>query len=175
MTAVSPPWAAFLRGRLREAWASALTALVIVTLGVILADSYWVAVPFALAVVAQVFVLTYLGGVSGRQALPAVMLGVLPLSTALLAGVMGHACTSSGCVSLCAPFCAAGGTVAGLLLSRMALASRRPLTSWLSGALLVSTTGAIGCACVGAAGIMGMGAGLLASSALWLIRSKIVA
>lgn len=171
MTDVSMVQAAYWRGRLREAALSALMALWVVALGVFLADSFWVAAPFALAVVVEVFVLSFVGGVSGRQALPAVLLGVLPLSTALLAGMVGHACTPSGCVSLCAPFCAAGGTVAGLLLSRMTLSSERPVISWLSGALLVTTTGAIGCACVGAGGVVGMGAGLFVSSALWLVRS----
>ncbi len=167
--------AAFVRGRLREAGISAIGALVIVGLGVLLSDSYVVAGPFALAAVTQVFLLTYVGGVSGRQALPALLLGVLPLSTALLSRVVGHACTPAGCVSLCAPLCAAGGLVSGALLCRMALASPRPLLSWLSGSLLVVTTGAIGCACVGAAGVVGMGAGLLVSSSLWLVRSKLFA
>lgn len=163
--------AAFVRGRLRLATTSALGALLVVGIFVVLAESFRVAAPLSAAAVAEVFVLTYFGGVSGRQALPALLLGVLPLSAGLLAGVMGHACTPSGCVSLCAPFCAVGGTLAGLLLSRMTLSSSRPRTAWLSGALLILTTGAIGCACVGTAGVVGMSAGLLLSSSLWLIRS----
>jgi hypothetical protein len=172
MMAGSVLQAAFSRGRVREAKSAALAALFVVAIGVLLADSFWIAAPLALAVVGQVFVFTYVGGVSGRQALPAVMLGVLPLSTAILAGMMGHACTPSGCISLCAPFCTAGGVGAGFLLSRMTLSSEKPLTSWLSGAVLVTTTGAIGCACVGAGGILGMVTGLLISSGLWWIRSR---
>lgn len=166
--------AAFVRGRLRLATTSALGALLVVGVFVTFAESFRIAAPLSVVAVVEVFALTYLGGVSGRQALPALLLGVLPLSAALLAGVMGHACTPSGCVSLCAPFCAVGGTLAGLLLCRMTLASSRPRTAWLSGALLIVTTGSIGCACVGTAGVMGMSAGLLMSSALWLVQSRIL-
>jgi hypothetical protein len=165
--------AAFVRGRLRLATTSALGALLVVGIFVLLAESFRVAAPLSVLAVVEVFALTYLGGVSGRQALPALLLGVLPLSAALLAGVMGHACTPSGCVSLCAPFCAVGGTLAGLLLCRMTLSSSRPRTAWLSGALLIVTTGSIGCACVGTAGVVGMSTGLLLSSSLWLIRNWI--
>jgi hypothetical protein len=161
---------AFSRGRRRDAGGAALAAALVVGLGVVASRSVWDSAPYALIVVLEVLLFVALGGVGGRRALSAVLLGTVPLSTALLSTLVGHACTPSGCVSLCAPFCAAGGIAAGGLLSRMCWKSPRPLLSWLVGATLIVSTGAIGCACVGAAGIAGMCAGVGLSSLLWAAR-----
>ena len=154
---------AFRKGRRSEAlWLFSAAA---VLLGVaLLCNAQWgsiLPIGGVLLLLSAVFGYT---GFAGRVAWAALLLGAIPLACATCAQHIGHICTPTGCVSWCLPLCLFGGSLAGILLARTALASPKPATSFIGGAALVFTTGALGCACVGLGGVVGMGLGLLISS-----------
>src|SRR5690606_6404313 len=76
-----------------------------------------------------------------------------------------HTCGVNGCGTLCVPACALGGVVAGLAVARVA--ARRGLGLWffIPASSLCLRTGAMGCACLGFSGVVGLvvgfGAGLV--------------
>jgi hypothetical protein len=152
--------AAFWQGRLREAQSAMALAALLVAAAVLLSGEP--AMSFASG--ALLLVLTgafaFLGREAGRAVVPAMVLGALPLSCALLAPHLGHVCTGSGCVSLCAPLCASGGSVSGILLARFARAQPHPARTWLFGGSVALAAGAVGCVCAGLPSLLGMAAGL---------------
>lgn len=169
--------AAFARGQRRELAILLFWVTFVVGLGVVLSASSRAAIPYAALVLVEVTALGLLMGRIRGRLLSFVLLGTLPMLTALGSKFVGHACTPSGCVSLCAPLCALGGGAAGFLLSRVARSSERPLVSWALGASLIISTGAVGCACVGASGVFGMVLGLTTGGALfgtqmWIARTS---
>ncbi|HEX2882150.1 MAG TPA: hypothetical protein VHO25_21670, partial [Polyangiaceae bacterium] len=92
-----------------------------------------------------------------RAVLPGVFAGLIPLASALCANHFGHVCTGGGCVSLCLPACILGGVSAGALLGYWARGR-----SWgfvLAASSLALLTGAMGCGCIGYAGVLGLLAG----------------
>jgi hypothetical protein len=98
------------------------------------------------------------GGMTGLKA------GLVPLALAHGAKLFGHVCTPSGCTTLCVPACASGGVIAGLLLEWWARRSPNPNLTRGLGAGVALLTGALGCSCVGASGILALVAGVFASS-----------
>lgn len=164
---------AFRRGRRSEAlWLCAASAgLLCVTL---FFNQQWTSILPVGGVLLLLSVVFGYTGFGGRAVWVALLLGTIPLSCATIAQHVGHMCTPHGCVSWCLPMCLLGGSVAGILLARTALASTKPVASFVGGAALVFTTGALGCACVGMGGIGGMGLGLLVSSAatLAMLRAR---
>ncbi len=98
-----------------------------------------------------------------RAVLPGLLAGVIPLVFALMAN-RGHACAGGHCSTWCLPACITGGVVAGVMVSYVA--QKRGL-GWrfFAGASAVSfLTGAMGCACIGYSGVIGLGAGFLAGA-----------
>ncbi len=122
-----------------------------------------VALLFAVAVA-----LSFYGRAAGRALFPALAAGLVPLAAPLGMCVLGHACGSARCMSLCLPACCVGGLVAGAIVAARArkeanLDERRLFLG--AACVLVALTGAIGCTVAGAAGVLGMmGATLLASA-----------
>jgi len=169
---VSEAHRVFLRTRLREAFLMLGLALLVSGFGLLLAEERKSALPYMALLLGLTFAFAYRGRSAGRAVLPALILGVLPLGCALAAQSVGHACTPNGCVSLCVPLCTAGGLGAGVLLARWAAAQKRPFVTWGAGAAVVAAAGAMGCACVGQAGILGMGGGLVATGALRALMSR---
>lgn len=164
--------AAFTRGRRHEAVQVTALAALCLSLGVVLTGDTARSLPLAGGATLLAFLLVRFSALPARRALAFVFLGLVPMFAALLSQSIGHACTPAGCVSLCAPFCATGGGIAGALLSRVAAASRRPVRAWLSGVLVVGVTGSVGCACVGASGIIGLLGGLLVVGAATGVRLR---
>ncbi len=111
-----------------------------------------------------------------RAVLPGVGVGLVPLALALAANAMGHVCLGASCTNLCLPACASGGMIAGFVLTRWAKRRDHGWRFWLGGTTLALATGAMGCACVGSAGIVGMvlgyGSGLLVAAARASLISK---
>jgi len=104
------------------------------------------------------------GGVSGLKA------GLAPLAFAHAAQAFGHVCTPSGCTTLCVPACAAGGVVAGLAVEWLARRGPRPGLTRGLGLGVAFLTGALGCSCVGASGMLALALALpmsLAGARLW--------
>jgi hypothetical protein len=112
------------------------------------------------------------GGVR-RLALPAVLLGALPLLCAVGAEKMGHVCSPGGCVSLCLPLCALGGSVAGALYGRAVHRLGASLADYGAGLVLLCGTGSVGCACMGLSSIAAMGAGAVVLSLTSLTVARV--
>jgi hypothetical protein len=89
--------------------------------------------------------------------------GLIPLFFAHCANQWGHVCTPYGCTSLCVPACAAGGVLAGLTVEWLARRGPRPQLTRGLGMIVAILTGGLGCACVGAFGLLAMIAGLAVS------------
>jgi len=120
-----------------------------------------------------VFLIWY-GQEPRRAVLPAVAAGLLPLTFALCANLVEHGCAGTACFHLCVPACAIGGVVAGLTVAAVGHRRRHGLVFWLSASGIALLTGAMGCACVGYSGMVGMlvgyAAGLVPSGLLALFR-----
>lgn len=108
-----------------------------------------------------------LGGISGLKA------GVIPLAFAHGAKLFGHVCTPAGCTTLCVPACATGGLVAGALVEWWARRSERPNLTRGLGIGVSLLTGALGCSCVGYAGVIALLCGLaLSMGAGFVVRPR---
>lgn len=156
--------------RLRLALMGTLPLLVVVTLGVLLAARAASAFWFGSAVITGGAVLLWYGRDLGRGVLPGLGAGAVPLSLALLANHIGHACMGDRCVSLCLPACVLGGVTAGGAIAFMARRRGRGLGFWLGASGVALATGAMGCACMGSSGVLGLAAGYAAASAPVLVH-----
>jgi hypothetical protein len=114
----------------------------------------------------------WVGGSTARVAVPALLAGSIPLACGLGAASLGHVCIGSSCASLCVPACVTGGGVAGILVGRLLARTATPIATKLSASLLTCSLGALGCCCVGYAGVVGMGLGFSAASAFSLWRGS---
>jgi hypothetical protein len=106
-----------------------------------------------------------------RAVLPGVAAGFVPLAFAICARQVGHACMGDECMAVCVPACAAGGLVAGALIAFTAIRGKRRLGFWLAASGVALFTGAMGCVCAGASGLLGLGVGFTVSGAPGLISS----
>ena len=108
-----------------------------------------------------------------RAVLPGLLAGVIPLTFAIMAN-RGLPDAGGHCSTWCLPVCIAGGVVAGLAVSWFA--TRRGLDwRFFAGATAVSLlTGAMGCSCIGYAGVIGLGAGFAAGALPWAVRKLFV-
>ncbi|MFO7178502.1 MAG: hypothetical protein DIU78_007390 [Pseudomonadota bacterium] len=104
-----------------------------------------------------------------KAVLPGVAAGLAPLALSLCASRV-HACGASGCGTLCVPACALGGVVAALALARVV--ARRGAGFWFFGSAsaLCLLTGAMGCACLGYSGVIGLLVGFGVGSLPGLVR-----
>ncbi len=106
-------------------------------------------------------VLVWRGGLLSLSAMSGLKAGLFPLVLSHAANLYGHVCIPGrGCSSLCIPACSVGGLVAGFLIERVAFSASRPWLIRLVGATVGFLTGALGCACVGSAGLIGLVAGM---------------
>lgn len=157
---------AYLRGRLSRSWLEVTIACTLILIAALMARQPSVVLIPALALVSLTALFTLAGTIPARAILPGLLLGLLPLACSLSAVHFGHVCGAGGCSSVCVPLCTTGGALAGLLLARAARRTKRPLLVWSTAGSVLLATGALGCACVGATGILGMLAGFLPSAAL---------
>lgn len=93
-----------------------------------------------------------------RAVLPGVTAGLVPLVLVLCISHL-HGCVGDGCLMLCVPACAVGGSAAGLIIGRIGNQRHAGMTFWLSASGLALLTAAMGCSCVGYAGVVGLGLG----------------
>lgn len=95
-------------------------------------------------------------------------IATLPFGAALISQITGHICTSTGCVSLCAPLCTAAGVVAGVVLYRMLLAQPQQMRwfGWGVTSLVVVSVSALGCSCLGAGSTLGVVIGHLTATGM---------
>jgi hypothetical protein len=109
-----------------------------------------------------------------RAVLPGLGLGLVPLALALCANHLHHACMGGACMSVCLPACTAGGLLAGVGMAVIGRRQQQGLAYWGAASLIAVLTGAMGCSCVGYAGVVGLmlgyGAGLLPLAVRRLVR-----
>ena len=99
-----------------------------------------------------------------------VMTGLVPLGMALLAN-RGHGCAGGHCSNWCLPACVLGGVIGGTAVSWGARRQGLGWPFWAGATAMTLLTGAMGCACIGSAGVVGLCLGYLAAAAPWgLIR-----
>jgi hypothetical protein len=106
-----------------------------------------------------------------RAVLPGLAAGLAPLVFAVCARQVGHACMGDACMAVCVPACAVGGLVAGAIVAFVAIRGKRGLGFWLAASGVALFTGAMGCVCAGASGLMGLGLGFVVSGAPGLIST----
>lgn len=104
-----------------------------------------------------------------RAVLPGLLAGLIPLACALMAN-RGHVCAGGHCSTWCLPACITGGIVAGLVVSWIATSRGLDWRFWLGASAISVLTGAMGCACIGYSGVIGLGAGFLGGAVPLLVR-----
>ena len=128
------------------------------------------AAAFGVAMFTAGVLLLWYGRDLRRAVLPGLALGVLPLALTLSANHI-HQCSGGMCMNWCLPACSAGGLAAGIGVAIIGHRTRRSLGYWAGASALTLLTGAMGCSCVGYAGITGLVAGYALGLAPALVRS----
>lgn len=113
---------------------------------------------FGLAAVLVGAVMLWYGRDAQKAVLPGIAAGLVPLVLALCANYV-HVCGPDGCSTLCMPACAMGGGVAGLVVATVGNRRKMGLWYWVCASSLALLTGAMGCACMGYSGVMGLALG----------------
>ena len=157
------------RARLAYEWSRARRAAIgFAPVSIVVAGAVWLgAQPTgALAFGAALFVLGVLmlwyGRELKRSVLPGLVAGLIPLVAVLCVHGFEPCCAGTHCahcMTMCLPACAAGGLGAGLVVAGVGLRHRRGLWFWLAASGIALSTGAMGCVCVGMAGLGGLGVG----------------
>lgn len=152
---------ALLRGRLRRAVGGVLVPLGLGAFA--LAFEVDVVSVLAFVTLASSFVVfAHLrGNRSGDSSLAGSLVGVVPFGSGVVAPNLGHLCAAEYCYEFCLALCAFGGASAGFLLGRYARRSALGLEAALAALLLATAGGALGCGCVGLAGVGAMLLGLI--------------
>jgi hypothetical protein len=156
-------------GRLRRALLGVVPVVVIVAIATCFAhrpsSTLWFG--FATAVVGAGML--WYGRDPQKAVLPGIAAGLVPLVFALCANHV-HSCGPDGCTTLCVPACAVGGVVAGIAVAAVGNQRRAGVAFWLTGSALALLTGAMGCACIGYSGVVGLGLGFAAGVVPGLVR-----
>ena len=116
--------------------------------------------------------LSFAGGAAGRAVVPGLVAGGPALAVPLLMATVGHACFGDSCMTLCLPACVVGGAVAGAVIARMAVRHDGDVRFLGSAFAVMALTGALGCSISGAAGVVGMLAGVLAAGTPLLVVAR---
>lgn len=147
------------RARLRHALLAFAPMVAVVALAALAGEHAHVALlAGAVLLPLGVFALWY-GRDAARGVLPGALGGTFAFTLALCANQMGHLCTGEVCMSWCLPACVAGGTLSGVLVSFLGLKQQRGAAYWLTASGVTLLTGALGCSCIGYAGIAGLAVG----------------
>jgi len=156
-------------GRARRALLGFAPSLLLVALGIVFTtDARWTLV-FGFAMFLGGVLLLWYGQEPRRAVLPGLLAGLVPLTLALCAKQMGHVCSGDTCTLVCLPACVLGGGVAGLIVAMVGKRRQRGPGFWLGAAMMALSTGAMGCACVGYSGLIGLALGYAAGSAPVLV------
>ena len=101
-----------------------------------------------------------------RAVLPGLLAGLVPLTLVLCASHVDHVCTTDGCMMLCLPACALGGWIAGLTVGTIMYRAGNGPRLFTAASAMALLTGAVGCVCIGATGLAGLGIGYMAGTLL---------
>ena len=144
------------RSRVQRAVLGFAPSLVVVAVAALANKHSSATVGFGAAMFFVGVALLWYGRELRRAVLPGLAMGLLPLTLALCANHLGHACMGEHCLSLCIPACTIGGLGAGIGVSLVGLRWKQGLAFWAGAATLSLLTGAMGCSCVGYTGVAGM-------------------
>ena len=152
----------------RALWGFAPLAAIVGPAALVARHPSWT-LAIGLGVFALGVVLLWYGRDLRRGVLPGVAAGVVPLVFALCAPHLGHECMGDSCMTVCVPACTLGGALAGLAVGFVVRRQKLSRTALAAASLVALLTGAMGCACIGLAGVVGLilgfGLGLLPSMA----------
>ncbi|MEJ7729821.1 MAG: hypothetical protein WKG00_11435 [Polyangiaceae bacterium] len=162
-------------GRLRSAALRALRVLPVAALMLWMHPG-----PQALALLGvlavTVLALLWRGGAYGRAATTGLLAGAVPLVAPVLVRSGGHCCIAGLCAAICMVACVGAGLVAGAVVALRAGRERGEHGTFMASAAFVAgLTGVLGCTVMGAAGILGMLAGLLVASVPVAVRGALAA
>lgn len=145
--------------RLRRALVGFAPALIVVAVAAYFGSRPSSTLLFGCALFGVGVTLLWYGRDLKRAVLPGIAAGLVPLALALCANHFGHFCTGSSCMSLCVPACTAGGLLAGLTVAAIGYRGKHGTGYWAAASLIALLTGALGCACIGYSGLIGLAAG----------------
>lgn len=157
-------------GRVRRALLGFAPVLIVVAIAALFAKRPSTTVLFGVAVFAVGVVLLWYGRDFRRGVLPGVAAGLVPLVLTLCAYHVGHACAGDHCMTLCIPACATGGVLAGFVVASLGIRYRSRAGFWFGASAVALLTGAMGCGCVGYAGVAGLVLGFAVGFASALVR-----
>jgi len=160
-------------GRLRSA---AVRGLVVVPVAALMLWMHPGAQALALlgALAVAVVALLWRGQAYGRAATTGLLAGAVPLVAPTLVRSGGHCCIAGLCTTICMVACVGAGLCAGAVVAVRARNEEGGHGPFMvSAALVAGLTGALGCAIMGAAGILGMLAGLLVASIPVAVRGAL--
>lgn len=158
-------------GRLRLAVVGVLPLVLVVAFAVLLTHRPGSALAFGVATVLSGASMLFYGREPQRAVLPGVLTGLFPLTLALCANHM-HRCGADVCTTLCLPACVVGGVVSGLAVAAIGHRRQAGPGFSLSASGLSLLTGAMGCTCLGYAGVVGLFLGFAAGSVPALLRRR---
>ena len=142
----------------RAVWGFAPVAAIVGPAALVAGRPSWT-LAIGLAVFALGVVLLWYGRDVKRAVLPGLAAGLVPLVFALCAPHLGHACVGDSCMNFCVPACTLGGGLAGLGVGVFARRHRQSVATVVAASFVALLTGAMGCACIGLAGVAGLAAG----------------
>jgi hypothetical protein len=160
---------AYEASRLRRAVVAFAPVLLLAVAAALIGQRVEYTIAFGSALFAFGVVLLWYGRDIRRAVIPGVLAGLVPLVFALCAKHVGHACTGDGCMTLCVPACAAGGFLAGIVISVVWFRHGRDFGFWLGASAVTLLTGAMGCACAGVPGLVGLVLGYAATAGAGLL------
>jgi hypothetical protein len=114
--------------------------------------------------------LSVVGGAGGRAVIPGLVAGTVALACPVLLHTLGHACLGPSCMMLGIPVCVAGGAGAGVLIALRAVRDEGGGPFLLAAVAVAGLMGALGCSIAGAAGVLGMLAGILLAGTPVLLK-----
>ena len=163
---------AYEMGRLRLALLGVLPVFLLIFAALLFSHRRDSTLWLGVASVTVGFLMLFYGREPQRAVLPGIAAGAVPLALALCANNL-HACGSHGCSSLCVPACIVGGAVAGLAVATIGNHRKAGVWFWLPASGLAVLIGAMGCACIGYSGVVGLAAGFAAGMAPGLLRKLV--
>jgi hypothetical protein len=114
---------------------------------------------------AAVVALVWWGRAPGRAVRAGLSAGAAPLLVPLVLRPAGQLCVGGVCLPSCALVCVATGLAAGAVVAlRAARLVEQRLAFFAAAAAVAALAGSLGCAVAGASGVLGMAAGLAATS-----------
>lgn len=151
---------AYEKGRLRYALGASVPVLALAVLVQWIGPRPEVVLTLVVALFATEALFLWRGQQLGRGAMAGLMGGAIPLAFGLCTQVYAHVCGSMLAGAGCTAVCACGGLVGGLVIA--AVARRQPSPAVFAGAAATTAAllGAIGCACAGLAGVVGLMIGI---------------